>query len=184
MGKTEAPRYLVVGHLNKAHGTKGEIFVWPLTDHPESSFAPGVVLYLGDENGELPTDHPTDPPTLRIDASRAYRRGFLVRFEGRHDRRTLEGLLGRYVMRGMEQLEDLAEGETFYHDLLGMEVVTVEGERVGEVIEIYELNPVDLLEIRGPEKDFMIPYIAEMIHSVSVADNRIVLDPPPGLLEV
>ena len=180
MGKIEAPKNLVVGHLNKAHGTKGEIFIWPLTDHPESTFAPGVVLYLGDDNGELPSDS----VTLRIDTSRAYRRGFLVGFEGVHDRRGLEGLLGRYVMRSMDQVEALEEGETFYHDLIGMEVVTKEGERVGEVIEIYELKPADLLEIRGPDKDFMIPYIAQMIQSVSVANNRIVLDPPPGLLEV
>jgi 16S rRNA processing protein RimM len=94
------------------------------------------------------------------------------------------GLLDRYVMRAMDQIEELAEGETFYHDLLGMEVVTVEGERVGEVIEVYELRSADLLEIRGPEKTFMIPYISEMIQSVSVVENRIVLDPPPGLLEV
>ena len=180
MGKTEAPQNLVVGHLNKAHGTKGEIFIWPLTDHPESTFAPGVVLYLGDANGDLPTD----PPTLRIDASRPYRRGFLVRFEGVHDRGRVQALLGRYVLRGIDQLEKPAEDEVFYHDLLGMQVETVEGERVGEVIEIYELNPADLLEIRGPEKDFMIPYVAEMIKSVSVEDNRIVLDPPPGLLDV
>ena len=180
MGNTEAPQHLVVGHLNKAHGTKGEIFIWPLTDHPESTFAPGVDLYLGDANGDLPTD----PPTIRIESSRAYRRGFLVRFEGVHDRKRVDGLLDRYVMRAMEQIEELAEGETFYHDLLGMEVVTVEGEQVGEVIEVYELRPADLLEIRGPEKTFMIPYISEMIQSVSVADNRIVLDPPPGLLEV
>ncbi len=180
MGKTEAPQHLVVGHLNKAHGTKGEVFIWPLTDHPESTFAPGVVLYLGDENGDLPTD----PPTLRIDASRAYRRGFLVRFEGVQDRGGMDGVLGRYVMRSMDQLEELDEDETFYHDLLGMDVITVEGQPVGEVIEIYELKPVDLLEIRGPEKTFMIPYVAEMIRSVDVAENRIVLDPPPGLLEV
>jgi len=171
---------LVVGHLNKAHGTKGEIFVWPLTDHPESTFAPGVVLYLGDAKGELPTD----PGTVSIEASRAYRRGFLVRFEGVHDRRSGDHLLGSYVLRAMEQIEELEEGETFYHDLLGMEVVTVDGQLLGEVIEIYELKPADLLEIRGPEKDFMIPYIAEMIQSVDVSENRIVLDPPPGLLEV
>ena len=50
------------------------------------------------------------------------------------------------------------------------------GTRMGEVIEIYELRPADLLEIRGPEKTFMIPYISAMIQSVSVEDNRIVLD--------
>ena len=180
MSKTEAPDKLVVGHINKAHGTKGEVFIWPLTDHPESTFAPGVDLYLGDMNGHLPDN----PPTLSIETSRAYRRGFLVRFKGVHDRVGGESLLGRYVMRSMDVLAELEEGETFYHDLLGMEVVTVGGESVGEVVEIYELKPVDLLEVRGPEKTFMIPYIGVMIRSVSVADNRIVLDPPPGLLEV
>ena len=180
MGKTQAPQHLVVGHLNKAHGIKGEVFIWPLTDHPESTFAPGVDLYVGDANGDLPTD----PPKLRIEASRAYRRGFLVRFEEIQDRPGMEDLLGRYIMRAIEQLEELEEGETFYHDLLGMEVVTVEGEPIGEVIEIYELRPADLLEIRGPEKTFMIPYISEMVKSVSVPENRIVLDPPPGVLEV
>ena len=180
MGKTDAPQHLVVGHLNKAHGTKGEIFIWPLTDHPESTFAPGVDLYLGDANGDLPTD----APTLRIEAGRAYRRGFLVRFEGVHDRSGMDDLLGRYVLRAMEHLEELEEGETFYHDLLGMQVFTVEGEPIGEVIEVYELRPADLLEIRGADKTFMIPYISQIVQSVSVADNRIVLDPPPGLLEV
>jgi 16S rRNA processing protein RimM len=180
MGKTEAPKNLVVGHLNKAHGTKGEIFIWPLTDHPESTFAPGVDLYLGDVNGDLPTD----PSTLRIESSRAYRRGFLVRFEGVHDRSGMVGLLDRYVMRAMDQIAELAEGETFYHDLLGMKVFTVEGECLGEVVEVYELRPADLLEIRGPERTFMVPFISQMIQSVSVADNRIVLDPPTGLLEV
>ena len=180
MGKTETPKNLVVGHLNKAHGTKGEIFIWPLTDHPESTFAPGVDLYLGDNNGDLPAD----PPMLRIDTSRAYRRGFLVRFEGGYDRSGVDGLLDRYLMRAMEEIEELAAVETIYHDLLGMEVVTFEREPVGAVIEIYALRPADLLEIRGPQKTFPIPYISEMIQSVSVEDNRIVLDPPPGLLEV
>ena len=41
---------MVVGHLNKAHGTKGELFIWPLTDYPGSHFAPGVVLFVAEED--------------------------------------------------------------------------------------------------------------------------------------
>jgi 16S rRNA processing protein RimM len=52
------------------------------------------------------------------------------------------------------------------------------------VIEVYEVRPADLLEIRGPEKTILIPYIVQMVQSVSVEDNRIVLDPPEGLLDV
>ena len=35
------PSYLVVGHLNKAHGTKGELFVWPLRITPRAPSPPG-----------------------------------------------------------------------------------------------------------------------------------------------
>jgi 16S rRNA processing protein RimM len=180
MSKTDAPKHLVVGHLNKAHGTKGEVFIWPLTAHPESTFAPGVVLYLGDAEGVLSPAL----PTRRIETSRPYRRGFLVGFEGVNDRSGSEALCGGYVLRDIDDVEELAEGEVFYHDLLGMEVVTVDGEGLGEVTEVYELRPADLLEIRGPEKSILIPYISQMVKSVSVEENRIVLDPPDGLLDV
>ena len=180
MGKTEAPRHLVVGHLNKAHGTKGEIFVWPLTDHPDSTFACGASLLLGDGEGALPPE----PVVLVIAESRAYRRGFLLRFEGVHDRGGSTDLCGRYVLRAFDQVGRPEEGEVFYHDLLGMEVVTVDGRAVGEVVEVYELQPADLLEIRGPERSHMIPYLSTMIRSVDVEHNRIVLDPPDGLLDI
>ncbi len=180
MGRRDAPQHLVVGHLNKVHGTKGEVFIWPLTDHPESTFAPGVVLYMGDAEGGLSPDR----PTARVETSRAYRRGFLVRFAGICDRQGAQDLCGRDVLRGIEDVGGLEEGEVFYHDLLGMEVLTVEGERVGEVVEVYELRPADVLEVRGPEKDIMIPFIAEMVRSVDVERNRIVIDPPDGLLDL
>ena len=97
MGRSE-PLYLVVGHLNKAHGTRGEIFAWPLTDHPESTFAPGVILYLGDETGDLP-----DPgiPSLKVEGVRPFRRGFLLRLEGIEDRTQAELLQGRYILRAV-----------------------------------------------------------------------------------
>ena len=46
-GERRDPLHLVVGHLSKAHGTKGELVVLPLTDHPEGTYASGVVLSLG-----------------------------------------------------------------------------------------------------------------------------------------
>ncbi len=180
MGKTDGPKHLVVGHLNKAHGTKGEVFIWPLTDHPESMFAPGVVLYLGDSEGVVSPEL----GTRTIESSRAFRRGFLVRFEGVYDRFGSEALCGRYVLTGFANVAPLEEGEVFYHDLLGMEVVTLDGTPLGKVKEVYEVRPADLLEVEGPEKTIMIPYISQMVHSVSVEENRIVLDPPEGLLDV
>lgn len=180
MAMTE-PSFLVVGHVNKAHGTKGELFVWPLTDHPESTFAPGVILFPGDEAGEAP-----DPswPSLTLEGARPFRRGFLVRFEGIGDRNRAEALHGRYLFRPRPELDPLEDGEVFYHQLLGLRVVTVAGEQIGEVVEVYELRPADLLEVRGPEGTRHIPFLSSVVKEVDVAGGKLVIDPPDGLLDL
>jgi len=175
------PSYLVVGHLNKAHGTKGELFVWPLTDHPEGSFAPGVILYLGDETGNDP-----DPtlPRVVIQSARPFRRGYLLRLDGVETREDAEALRGLYVLRPLEELEGVEEGEIFYHQLLGMKVVTVEGEEVGEIVEVYELRPADLLEVKGPSKTHFIPFLSSVVQQVDTETATMVIDPPAGLLDL
>ncbi len=175
------PSYLVVGNINKAHGTKGEVFVWPLTDYPESAFAPGVILYQGDEGGNAP-----DPtlPTVVIRSVRPFQRGFLLKLEGVEDRSQAEGLRGRYLLRPMEEIEALGEGEVFYHDLLGMRVVTVGGEEVGEIVEVYALRPADLLEVRGSRGTVHVPFLESIVERLDPEEGILVIDPPEGLLDL
>ncbi len=180
MGRSE-PSFLVVGHLNKAHGTKGELFVWPLTDHPEGSFAPGVILYLGDDTGNAP-----DPslPSVLIETARPFRRGYLVRFQGVGTRDEAEALRDRYVLRSRSELPEVGDGEFLYHQLLGLTVVTVSGEEVGEIVEVYELRPADLLEIKGPSRTHFIPFLASLVEDVDLESATMVIDPPAGLLDL
>ena len=180
MGHPE-PSYLVVGHLNKVHGTKGELFVWPLTDHPEGSFAPGVVLFLGDETGNAP-----DPtrPSVAIQSARPFRRGYLLHLEGVESRDEAAALQGLYVLRPTAELEAAEEGELFYHQMLGMKVVTVEGEEVGEIVEVYELRPADLIEVRGSSKTHLIPFLSSVVREVDPETSTMVIDPPAGLLDL
>lgn len=175
------PSHLAVGHLNKPHGTKGEFFVWPLTDHPESVFAPGVVLFVGEAEDDEP--HPDLPP-LRVESARPFQRGVLVSFGGIEDRNEAELFRGRYLYLPIDQLAPLEEGEVFYHQLLDMHVSTVDGEDVGKVVEVFEAVPADLLEVRGPRGVVMIPYRPEIVVEVDVEAGRLVVDPPEGLLDL
>lgn len=175
------PSHLVVGRLDRPHGIKGEIVVSLLTDHPGSVFASGVLLSLGEADADLPSP---DLPPLRIESTRPFRRGLLVRFGGVDDRNQAQLLCGRYLFRALEDLEPLAEGEVFHHQLLGMTVVTVEGEEVGTVREVYDLEPAELLEIHGDRGTVMVPYRAEIVVDVDVDAERITIDPPEGLLDL
>ncbi len=180
MGRQD-PRFLVVGHLSKPHGTRGELFVWPLTDHPESVYAPGAVVSLGDPDDDEPDP---DLPPLRIEAARPFRRGYLVRFDGVEDRTQAELLRGLYLFRPTEELVPLTEGEHFHHQLLDLEVVTVDGTVLGRVTEVYELAPAHLLEVTGEGGQRLIPYLDHVIVEVDVDAGRMVVDPPEGLLEL
>lgn len=175
------PRFLVVGHLNKAHGTKGELFVWPLTDHPDTTFVPGVVLQVAGPGGDEPD--PSLGP-LVLESVRPFRRGYLVRVRGITDRTAAELLRGRYLLRPWEDVEPLEEGELFYHQLLGMRVVTEGGEEVGEIVEVYELRPADLLEVRGPRGLCHIPFLESIVRRVDVEAGLMVVAPPEGLLDL
>ena len=175
------PAFLVVGHVSKPHGTQGELFVQSLTDHPGNVFVPGVVLRLGDAEGSAPD---ADLPPLRIDEVRDFQRGFLVAFGGVDSRNAADLLRGRYLLLERDLLPPLAEGEVFYHQLAGMEVMLVDGTRVGEVTEVFELRPADLLEVRTDKGTVLIPFLQPMVQGVDVAGRRIVIDPPEGLLDL
>lgn len=174
------PAFLVVGQISKPHGTRGELLIQSHTDHPGDVFVPGVVLRpgSGDDRGPDP-----DLPPLRIEATRPFQKGWLVFFAGVEDRNAAARLRGRYLWIERDRLPALAEGELFFHQLVGMEVVTVAGARVGEVSEVYELRPANLLEVRTGRGTVLVPYLDTIVREVDVAASRVVIDPPAGLLE-
>lgn len=175
------PAHLVVGHVNKAHGTKGEVFVWPLTDNPGYVFAPGVALLLADPEGHDPDP---DAPRLRVESARDFRRGFLVRFGGVDTRDAAESLKDRYLMAARTALPEPEEGELFYHQLLGLRVERIDGGVIGRVREVYELRPRHMLEVFTGTGTVLIPLAAHIVRRVDVDAGVIVVDPPEGLLDL
>lgn len=180
MGRSD-PGFLSVGHLTRAHGIHGELVVTSLTDHPEGTFAPGVVLRLGDSSGLEPDP---DLPPLRVASARPFKGGFIVEFTGVESRSEAEALRGRYLLRRTSELEPPAEGEYWQHELVGLEVVTVQGRRLGTVRVLYDLAPADLLEVAGEEREYLIPFREGIVVEVDVERGRMVVDPPEGLLDL
>jgi 16S rRNA processing protein RimM len=174
------PAHLVVGHLTKPHGTRGELLIWPLTDHPEEVFSPGRRLLVGTESGEV-----TEPPVeVEVEEGRPYKKGYLVRLVGVANRSAAEALVTRYVLLPTEELGELGEGEVHYHQLLGLTVTTTEGTVVGQVREVYETEPRHLLEVKGADRVHLIPFSPEIVRTVDVDAGRLVIEPPEGLLDL
>jgi 16S rRNA processing protein RimM len=180
-GERAAPEHLVVGHVTKAHGTGGELLVWPLTDRPDEVFVPGRALLLGNEDGVLAED----APVVVVEAARRFRRGLLVRLQGVAGRDAAAALARRYLLLARAELSQEDDDEVFYHELLGMSVVTVAGVAVGRVREVFETEPHHLLEVLGGDgKPRLIPFARRVVREIDRGARRLVIDPPEGLLEL
>jgi len=175
------PEHLVVGHVARAHGTKGEVFVQPLTDHADRVFEPGREILV--EDSDEPDAVRFDEP-LVVDEVRPFKTGLLVKFETIDDRNTSELLARRYLQIPTEAAEPLEEGEVFYHQLIGLDVVTDEGQAVGKVQQVYETGPTELLEVRTASGTVLVPFTERIVRSIDLESGTLTISPPEGLLDV
>ena len=77
-------------------------------------------------------------------------------------------LIGQWLTVPLEAVEPLPEGEYFHFQLIGLRVVTVEGEALGEVSEIIETGSNDVYVVNGPAGQVLIPAIASVVQQVDL----------------
>jgi len=166
---------LVVGRVGHAHGVKGELSVEVRTDDPERRYAPGSVLA---------TDPPEHGP-LTIERTRPHHGRLLVQFEGVADRNAAEALRGVLLVVDAASAGDTDEGEWWDHDLIGLNAVTDDGTPLGRVTDVVHVPGPPLLAIQDDEgRELLVPFVAEIVPEVDVENGRLVVVPPPGLLEL
>lgn len=166
---------VVVARVGRALGVKGDLLVDVLTDEPERRLAAGTDVYV------MGSDR-----SLRIESERPHGGRLCVHFEGVDDRTAAEALTGVMLEAVRAPGERPEDPEEFYDDeLIGLEVMTESGERVGGVTEVLHLPAQDVLAVRAtPESpEILIPFVTEIVPIVDIDAGRIVIRPPEGLLE-
>jgi 16S rRNA processing protein RimM len=151
---------LEVGHIRRAHGLRGEVFVQLISDN-DVRLAPGAELIAGDE-------------TLVVETSRVASNGRrVVKFAQIPDRTAAESYANR-VLRG-RPLED--PDALWVHELIGARVVEVDGTERGVCVSVLANPAADLLEL---DSGALVP--SNFV--VSSADGVIVVDAPEGLFDL
>lgn len=108
----------------------------------------------------------------------------LVRFGGIAGRDAAELLRGQRVYATEADLPPLGDGEVYLHDLIGLAVVTEEGEEIGTVADVLAGGAQPLLVVkRNGRPDALVPDVGEIVTDVDLDAERITIRPPEGLLE-
>ncbi len=159
--------YLVVARIVSPQGIKGEVKAELVTDFPER-FASTNTVYLA------PDYHP-----YSVESYRLLDGAVVLKLKGIDTLDQAEQLRGRLVEVPEEAAVKLPPGHYFWHQILGLSVVTSQGDPLGKVEEILETGSNDVYVVRGPRGELLIPAIRQVVKSIDLDRGLMTVDPMP-----
>jgi 16S rRNA processing protein RimM len=187
---------LVVGHIGKPHGIRGEVLVTVRTDEPEARFVAGAVfatqvprdrrVSTGPAAGQAPGAPYAVPDQLTLESLRWHQGRVIAQFSGVHDRNVADALRGVLLQVDSSEVAPPDDPDEFNdHQLVGLSVVSVDGEPLGEVARIDHAPSSDLIVLdRSGGGTALIPFVSQLVPAVDLAGGRVVVDLPEGLLDL
>ena len=141
---------------------------------PEARFARGFSAFSG-------------PVSVHVAEIKAHSDGIVARLDGVDDRSAAEALKGVRISVPRSAFPAAAEGEYYWVDLIGLDVVNREGVHLGVVRDLMATGPNSVLVLEytdtvdGVEQvaERMIPFVAAYIDKVDKAERRITADWQP-----
>lgn len=162
-----------VGRIVAVHGIKGEVKVASLSSNPRR-FKKGSKLTI-EKTGEL----------AAIATVRPQNDLFLIRFEGVEDRNTAEILKGSMLQIPQEDAAPLPNGEYYFFQLEGLEVITEEGESLGTITDLMANGANDVYRVDMGNNDYLLlPALKQVVKKVDLENKKMTVALLPGLLEV
>ncbi|KHO62570.1 16S rRNA processing protein RimM [Thermoanaerobacter sp. YS13] len=157
--------YYNVGKVTSAHGIKGEVKVYPLTNVPERFYDFEHVWIFDDQQ----RPHKYDIEYVKIISKRV-----CVKLKGIDTRDDAEKLKGAFLKVNSQNALELEENEYFIKDLVGMKVYTEEGSFLGTLVEVLKTGANDVYVIKTEKREILIPAIKEVVKKVDV-DNKVMV---------
>jgi 16S rRNA processing protein RimM len=154
-----------MGRILAPYGVRGWLKVQPLTEA-----ADGLLGYsnwwLGQEG---------DWRSYRLVEGHVHGAQLAVCLDGIADREKAAALRGQRIAVPRSQLPVAAEGEYYWSDLLGLTVVNLQGEDLGQVAEVFATGANDVLVVRG-ERERLIPFVGHVVVQVELEKSRLLVD--------
>ena len=166
-----------IGKVLRPHGLKGELCIDIYADSP----------FLLDRITRIYLQQPGHKPKpFAIEGWQPHGRRFLLRLDRlRGMRDEAARWTGADILMRSRDLPPLQEGEYFCHQLVGCQVVLVTGTFLGRLDGVQSFSGREVWAIvTNNGQEVLFPAENEFVRSIDLDARRIVIDPPPGLLDV
>ena len=168
-------KYILVGKITKPHGIKGEVRIYPYSEDPGDFSLYPEIMIAPDSGGHF---------SFKVEKSSRHKKVAIVKLTGVNDRDSAEEIVGHEVWVDKKRLPELAPDEFFWHDLVGLNVVTENGRELGKVKALFTTGAHDVLVVRGTGHEYLIPAKKEFMLEADHDGGILVVAEIPGLLDL
>lgn len=162
-------RLITVGRITGLYGVRGWVRVLSHTDPRENIL--NYPCWLVQRGGEW--------RSMQLLEGRRQGKGVVAALDGIDDRDLARELMGADIAIRREELPPLPEGEYYWSDLQGLQVMTREGVDLGRVDHLLDTGANDVLVVTG-DRERLIPMIpGRYVISVDLELGRIEVDWDP-----
>lgn len=164
---------VALGRVGKAHGITGAFRVWPYADDLER-FA---------DLKEITITRGSKSVAAKIQSVRLAPGHVVMQTDVIHTPEEVQIWLGGDIEVDASERVQLPEGRFFHDEIIGLKVETVDGRRVGMVVEILDGPANDIYVCLDGEREYMIPAVETFIKSIDIKAGKMIIDPIPGLID-
>ena len=169
MPSTEATRYIFLGNIVGPQGVHGAVRL-----HSRARGLPSLdslqKVFVGEQRQRY-----------ALLAARRQGKALVLELEGCADHVAAALLTGAAVWVQAEDLGALQENEYYIADLVGLRVVTTEGEELGELVEVLVTGANDVYRVVGAAGEVLLPAIAQVVRNVDLPARSMLVWLMPGL---
>jgi len=165
---------ITIGKAVKPFGVKGEMKIEPMTDFPERFKELGRVYLVSPAGHEL---------VCTVRSVRYAGETPIILFSGYDAPEKAKELNGWFLKVPESETVPLPEGQYYWYELMGMDVFSESGEKLGAIVDIFETGSNDVYVMKRGRQEVYIPATKEVIRQVDRKAKRMIIHLSDGLME-
>ena len=163
------PTSIQIGYISSAFGIKG----W----HKVYSYCRPLEQILEYATWQL--HHANQQSSYTLENGKTHGSGVIAKLSGIDTRTQAESLVGAEIWVSTEELPTLADSEFYWFQLIGLSVITLDGQALGIVQRLMETGSNDVLVVTNDSatNEILVPYIwGEVVKNVDLDQKILIVD--------
>lgn len=170
-GDAETAPDVTLGYVSGVHGLKGWVKVFSYTEPREAilAYQPWWIAARGDAGGG-------EGRAVRVERGQPHGKTVIAALPGVGTPEQARALVGREIRVRRDQLPATEAGSWYWNDLIGLDVVNLEGTPLGRVEKMIETGANDVMVLAG-ERERLVPFVnGQVVHAVDLDQGLIRVD--------